>query len=54
MGRGVWVPAFAGTTRSDVIARKLSPGCRAALLFAIQQTDDLIRVSRHRAVMEIS
>jgi hypothetical protein len=37
-----------------MLSRDLSPGCRAALLFAIQQTDDLIRVSRHRAVMEIS
>jgi len=34
--------------------KRLSLGCRSALLSAIQLTDDLIRVRRHHAVTEIS
>ena len=49
MGRGVMGP---GVRRDD--DGGVSPGCRAVLLFAIQLTDDLIRVSRHHAVTEIS
>ena len=46
-------PRFRGDDSQRCYRKRVSPGCRAALLFAIQQTDDLIRVSRHHAVMEI-
>jgi hypothetical protein len=38
MGRGVMGTRFRGTTHSDATARKLSLGCRTALLFAVELT----------------